>query len=97
MPFFHEASQRKTIFWCSFRACASSPSTRVKSKVPSVGSMSSQLSGVTTEFRPIAASLGQMGFMYSRLDEEELCSSPESMRNGLPSTINWVAAPRFSR
>ena len=25
---------------------------------------------------PMAASCGQMGFMYSRLDEEELCSSP---------------------
>ena len=73
------------------------PSTSEKSKLPSLGSISSQLSGVTTELRPMALSLGQIGFMYSRFDEEELCSSPESIRKGLPSTINWVAAPRFSR
>ena len=58
--------------------------------LPSSGSISSQLSGVTTVLRPMAASCGQSGFMYSRLDEEELCSSPDSMRKGLPSTMSWV-------
>ncbi len=62
------------------RAWVSSPSTSVKSKAPSLGSISSQLSGVTTVFNPIASRLGQMGFMYSRLDEEELCSSPPRIR-----------------
>src|ERR1035437_10526640 len=82
MPFFHEASHRKTMRSCSCRAWASSPSTSAKSKLPSFGSTSSQLSGVTTVFSPLAASLGQSGLMYSRLDEEELCNSPPRIRNG---------------
>src|ERR1700721_742934 len=45
----------------------------------------------------MAASRGQIGFIYLRLDEDELCNSPASIRNGLPSTISCVAAPRFSR
>ena len=44
-----------------------------------------------------AASLGQYGSMYSMLEEAELVSSPARIRNGRPSTINWVAWPRFSR
>ena len=35
--------------------------------------------------------------MYSMLDEAELVNSPARIRNGRPSTINWVAWPRFSR
>ena len=35
--------------------------------------------------------------MYSMLEEAELVNSPASIRNGRPSTINWVAWPRFSR
>src|SRR5215471_4499698 len=31
------------------------------------------------------------------LEELELCSSPPRIRNGLPSTISWVALPLFSR
>jgi hypothetical protein len=83
MPFFHEASHRKTMRSCAWRACSSSPSTSVKSKLPSLGSISSQLSGVTTAFSPIAFSRGQIGFIYSRLDDEELCSSPDSIRKRL--------------
>ena len=48
-------------------------------------------------FSPIALSLGQIGFIYSRLDDEELRSSPDSIRKGFPSTMSCVAAPRFSR
>ena len=33
--------------------------------------------------------------MYSKFDEEELCNSPDSIRNGLPSTINCTVTPRF--
>lgn len=44
-----------------------------------------------------AASFFQIGFMYSVLDALELCSSPESIINGLPSTIIWVTAPVFLR
>ena len=35
--------------------------------------------------------------MYSMLEEAELVNSPARIRNGRPSTINWVACPRFSR
>jgi hypothetical protein len=35
--------------------------------------------------------------MYSRLEEVLFPSSPASSNMGLPSTINWVAEPRFSR
>ena len=82
MPFFHEASHRKTMCSCCWRAWARRPSTRVKSNVPSVGSISSKLSGVTTVLRFMEASLGQMGFMCSRLEEEELRISPPRMRKG---------------
>jgi hypothetical protein len=33
----------------------------------------------------------------SELEELELRSSPASIRNGLPSTINWVAVPCLRR
>jgi len=38
---------------------------------------------------------GQIGFRNSELEELELRSSPASIRNGLPSTISWVAVPCF--
>ena len=40
---------------------------------------------------------GQIGFRNSELEELELRSSPASIRNGLPSTINCVAVPCFRR
>jgi hypothetical protein len=46
-----------------------------------------------TVFRFSDASRGQIGFIYSRLEELELCSSPASMTNGRPSTMSWVALP----
>ena len=42
-------------------------------------------------------SFGHIGFIYSRLEELELCSSPLKTRNGLSSTINCVAAPFLLR
>ena len=44
-----------------------------------------------------AAILGQSGRMYSMLEALELFNSAPRIRNGLPSTINCVAVPRFSR
>src|SRR5450432_2879842 len=38
-----------------------------------------------------------MGFMYSKLDELELCNSPASARNGLPLTISCVADACFRK
>src|SRR5262245_26626782 len=38
-----------------------------------------------------------MGRMYSRLEEDELPSSPPSTRKGLPSTISCVAEPCLRR
>ena len=46
-----------------------------------------------TELRFNRVSFGQMGFMYSRLEELELCNSPQSKMNGCPSTTSWVAGP----
>jgi hypothetical protein len=45
----------------------------------------------------MATSRGQIGFRNSELEELELRSSPASIRNGLPSTINCVAVPCFRR
>jgi hypothetical protein len=50
-----------------------------------------------TVLRFILASFGQTVSMYSRLEEAVLSVSPARTRYGLPSTINCVAAPRFSR
>jgi hypothetical protein len=44
-----------------------------------------------------AASIGQIGFVYSTLEELLLLSSPASARNGWPSTISWVAVPCFRK
>src|SRR5262249_6905396 len=41
--------------------------------------------------------LGQIGCMYSTLDELEFRSSPPSTRYGWPSTMSCVTLPRFSR
>src|SRR5262245_17121841 len=38
-----------------------------------------------------------MGCMYSRLEEDELPSSPPRTRKGLPSTISCVAEPCLRR
>ena len=79
------------------RAWSISPSTSVKSNVPSRAQSAPSSAASPRYSGPVAASFGQIGFMYSRFDEDELCNSPESIRNGLPSTISCVAAPRFSR
>ena len=44
--------------------------------------------GIKTVLRFIAASLGQMGRMYSTFDEDEFPNSPASTRNGFSSTIS---------
>ena len=33
----------------------------------------------------------------ARLEELELCSSAPRIRKGLPSTMSWMAEPRFSK
>src|ERR1035438_4654064 len=43
----------------------------------------------------MATRRGQIGFRYSRLEALELCNSAASSKNGLPSTIIWVAVPCF--
>src|SRR2546421_1183265 len=73
------------------------PSTRVKSNTPSSGSMSSQETGASTVLSFNATSRSQIGRMYSRLDELELCSSPPRIRNGLLSTTSCVALPCLRR
>jgi hypothetical protein len=77
--------------------CPSRPSTSVKSYLPSVDSMSSQEIGVKTVLSGMAASRGHSGFMYSKLEELELKSSPPSIKKGLPSTMSCIVTPRFSR
>ena len=51
----------------------------------------------STVLRFNLASCGHTVSMYARSDEAVLSVSPERTRYGLPSTINCVAAPRFSR
>src|ERR1017187_5739695 len=72
-------------------------STELKSKQPACGSMSSHVMTARTVLRFLCARRGQIGFMYSRLEGLELCSSPPRMRNGLPSTIDWRAPWRVSK
>ena len=67
------------------------------SNLPSCGSIHPQAIGTSTVFNPICASCGQTGFMYSGLEAAVFINSPAKARYGLPSTINWVAAPRFSK
>ena len=50
-----------------------------------------------TVFSPAALSFGQIGLMYATLVALLLDNSPASARNGLPSTISWVAVPCFRR
>ncbi len=76
-----------------FRASWICASTRVKSNLPSSGSSSSQFTVPMTVLRFNLLSFSQIGFMYSTLEALELCSSPASMMNGLPSTNNCFTAP----
>jgi len=52
-----------------------------------------QETAARTVLSPDWMSLGQNGFRYSMLVALLLPSSPASARNGLPSTISWVAVP----
>jgi len=69
------------------------PSSTLKSNLPSCGSIWFQETPAMTVFSPAAASFGQIGFMYSTLVALLLANSPASARNGLPSTISCVAVP----
>src|ERR1035437_4037006 len=84
-----------TLFW---RALSMSRSTRRKSYLPSSGSIQSHEMPVKTVFMwTLPASSGHTTFMRSVSEDTVLLSSPPSTRKGLPSTINCVAWPRFSR
>src|ERR1022692_2717736 len=73
------------------------PSTSANSYLPSSGSICAHETAAKTEFRLPANSLDQIGCMFSRLLAVLLPSSPLSAKNGLPSTINWVAVPCWRR
>src|ERR1039458_8393735 len=84
-----------TLFW---RALSMSRSTKRKSYFPSSGSIQSHETPVRMVFIwTLPASSGHTTFMRSVSEDTVLLSSPPSTRNGLPSTINCVAWPRFSR
>src|ERR1022692_2080268 len=71
---------------------------RRKSYLPSSGSIQSHETPVITVFMwTLLASRGHTTFMRSASEETVLLSSPASTRNGLPSTTNCVAWPRFSK
>src|SRR5271157_1713768 len=72
-------------------------SAKVKSNLPSWGSIHAQAIGASTVLSPMLARFGHTAFMCSGLEAAVLVSSPARARNGLPSTMSWVAAPRFSR
>ncbi len=96
-PFFQLPNQSNIRCSLFLRAPSSIPSTREKSYLPSDGSTQSQPTPTSTVLRFNLASCGHTVFMYARSDEAVLSVSPERTRYGLPSTINCVAAPRFSR
>jgi len=79
-----------------FLAPSSSPSTNVKSYLPSSGSIQSHR-GLPDRVEVRFTIFGQAVSIYARSEEAVLSVSPASARNGLPSTISCVAAPRFSR
>src|SRR5262245_21301277 len=67
--------------------------------MPTSGGPGASASKVTTKPVPAlsATSFGHTGRLYSRLEEDELPSSPPRTRKGLPSTISCVAAPCLRR
>src|SRR5215510_13494303 len=97
MLFFQEANHNGARRSPCFRASWIRPSASEKSSLPSTGSINSQKPGTRTVLRLSATSLGHTGRMYSRLEEDELPSSPPRMRNGAPSTMSCVAAPCLRR
>jgi len=66
----------------------------VKSNLPSWGSIWAQ---ARTVLILAATILGHAGFMYSTLVAPLLLNSAANARNGLPSTISWVAVPCFCK
>ena len=93
MAFFHVPNHSGTRRSPCRRAASISPSTSAKSKRPSSGSINSHENGTNAVLQCSATSLSQMGAMYARLEELELCTSPASMMNGWPATISCVAVP----
>jgi len=73
------------------------PSAGEKSNLPSSGATSSHERLAMTVFKFRIASLDQSGWSYDRLEGLELCSSPQGMTRGWPSTRSWVAEPTRRR
>src|SRR5208283_5125929 len=96
-PFFQLPNQSRTTWRLFFRAPERMPSTREKSYLPSTGSTQFQPTPTRTVLRLALATFGHTASINARSDEAVLSVSPASARYGLPSTINCVAAPRFSR
>src|ERR1017187_9379117 len=97
-PFFQLPNQIQTICTLFWRALSMSWSTRRKSYFPSSGSIQSHETPVRMVFMwTLPESSGHTTFMRSVSEETVLLNSPPSTRKGLPSTINCVAWPRFSR
>src|ERR1700730_12892605 len=97
MLFFQDANHKGTRCRLYLRASWISPSTIVKSYFPSPGSINSQYTGIRTVLRFSEASFGQIGLMYSTLEDDEFPNSPASTRNGLSSTTSCVAEPCLRR
>src|SRR5262245_13110135 len=97
MLFFQDANHNGARRSPCLRASWIKPSTSVKSNLPSAGSINSQSPGTRTVLRLSATSLGPMRRIYSRLEEDELPSSPPRTRKALPSTISCVAEPCLRR
>ncbi len=79
------------------RAPSMRPSTRANSNCPSSGSNCIHDTGANTVLKFRSTIRCQMGSMYARHDELELCSSPPSTRKGLPSTMSCMALPCVRR
>ena len=95
MEFFHAPNQSSTILRSFSRALVMTRSTRVKSNLPSWGSMNSQYAGTKTVLRPSLCMRGITSSMSATLVAAELLSSPPSRSIGLPLTTSCVAVPCF--
>src|ERR1035441_7460109 len=96
-PFFQLPNHSHAMRMLLARASWMMLSANVKSNLPSCGSIHAQAMGASTVLSPMVARFGHTAFMCSGLEAAVLVSSPARARNGLSSTMSWVAAPRFSR
>ena len=94
-PFFQLPNHSHAMRMLLALASWMTSSAKVKSNLPSSGSIHAQAIGASTVLSPMVTRFGHTAFMCSGLEAAVLVSSPARARNGFPSTMSWVAAPLF--